>query len=104
MAKFVALKETLDGGKIIPAGAVVEGKDLDKLNPKLFRKANAQESLTATENKTVVTDKQIAKVLEQVKAAALAELEDKITENVMGRVEKMLEEKIQNDKLPENEA
>lgn len=104
MAKFVALKETLDGGKIIAAGTVVEGKDLDKLNPKLFRKANAQESLTATENKTVVTDKQIAKVLEQVKAAALAELEDKITENVMGRVEKMLEEKIQNDKLPENEA
>lgn len=45
----------------------------------------------------------LAKVLEQVKAAALAELEDKITENVMGRVEKMLEEKIQNDKLPENE-
>lgn len=68
MAKFVALKETLDGGKIIAAGAVVEGKDLDKLNPKLFRKANAQESLTATENKTVITDKQIAKVLEQVKA------------------------------------
>lgn len=104
MAKFVALKETLDGGNIIAAGAVVEGKDLDKLNPKLFRKANAQESLTVTENKPVITDKQIAKVLEQVKAAALAELEDKITENVMGRVEKMLEEKIQNDKLPENEA
>lgn len=60
--------------------------------------------MTATENKTVITDKQIAKVLEQVKASALAELEDKITENVMGRVEKMLEEKIQNDKLPENEA
>lgn len=60
--------------------------------------------MTATENKTVITDKQIAKVLEQVKAAALAELEDKITENVMGRVEKMLEEKIQNGELPENEA
>lgn len=103
MAKFVALKETLDGGKIIAAGTVVEGNDLDKLNPHLFRKANAQERLTATENKTVITDKQIAKVLEQVKAAALSELEDKITENVMERVEKMLKAKAEGES-PENEA
>lgn len=104
MTKYVLIAETVWGGKYVMPGTVVEGKDLDKVYPKLFRKANAQESLTATENKTVITDKQIAKVLEQVKAAALAELEDKITENVMGRVEKMLEEKIQNGELPENEA
>lgn len=104
MAKFVALKETLSGGKIIAAGTVVEGNDLDKLNPHLFRKANAQERLTVTENKAVISDRQMAKVLEQVKAAALAELEDKITENVMERVEKMLEDKTKNDKLTRNEA
>ncbi len=104
MTKYAVTNETVWGGKYVMPGMIVEGKDLDKIYPKLFRKASAQESLMVPENKAVITDRQIAKVLEQVKAAALSELEDKITENVMERVEKMLEDKTKNDKLTGNEA
>lgn len=103
MTKYAVTNETVWGGKYVMPGMIVEGKDLDKIYPKLFRKASAQESLMVTENKQLVSDKQIAKVLEQVKAAALSELEDKITENVMERVEKMLKAKAEGES-PENEA
>lgn len=91
MTKYKTISETVWNGKFIASGTVVEGINLDKTYPKIFRRATPQESLTATESLKVITNKEIAKVMEQVKAYALSELESQITEAVMAKVEEKIE-------------
>lgn len=90
--KYITLKETFFAGKLIGKGEIVEGDGLDKKNPDLFRRANSADNakIAASEPKKI-GDKEIAKVMEQVKAYALAELESQITEAVMAKVEEKIE-------------
>lgn len=86
MNKYIALEDTVWNNKLLRKGKEAEGKDLDKEYPKIFRRATAVESLSTDESLKVMTEKEIAKVVEQVKAEALASLEDKIAERVEAKV------------------
>ena len=90
--KYITLKETFFAGKLIGKGEIVEGDGLDKKNPDLFRRANsADNAKIAVSEPKKIGDKEIAKVMEQVKAYALAELESQITEAVMAKAEEKIE-------------
>lgn len=80
MTKFIALKETVIGGKLIAAGDVVEGDKLDETYPAIYRKATAAESLGG-EAKSV-TPETLEKVVAELKKQVLADIKAEIVEAV----------------------
>ena len=51
--KYFVQKEAVHEGKIVTYGTLVEGKDLDKTYPAIFRKASATESLSKAEAQAI---------------------------------------------------
>lgn len=84
MTKFVALKETVIGGKLIAAGEVVAGDKLDEVYPGLYRKASAAESLGGDAKS--VTPETIEKVVKELKKQVLADLKPEIAEAIKAAV------------------
>jgi len=86
MAKFVALKETVLKGKLIAAGEVVDGDDLAKDQPFLFRKATAAESLSKAAVSESDGNKDIDKIVAAVKKQVLAEVKDELLAKIKAEI------------------
>lgn len=80
--KYIALKDTLYGGRLVLEGSIIEGEKLDKKFPGIYREAsNAEEESRKQKN---ICEKQLAamkaEIVEEVKAAAFAFIEEKLAE------------------------
>ena len=82
MTKYIVLKDTLSGGRLALEGSIVEGSGLDKKFPGIYREAlNSEEESRKQKN---ICEKQLAamkaEIVEEVKAAAFAFIEEKLAE------------------------
>lgn len=101
--KYVVKKEAVHEGKIVTVGSLVEGKDLDKTYPAIFRKASATESLSKAEAQAIANDKSIAHVVAEVKKQVLAEVKETLTAEITAKVLAEVEAK-NNEAKPTDEG